>query len=584
MGSMKTYFMNVFLAVSVIFCLLLTACDSGEAPLLGDDSKQVTSVDNDSSDDSDSADAGDGIYEYSYNDSILIPSTVDDETINIAANIFIPVEKKDGEKFPAIIFINSWALEEHEYIMQARKFAKKGYIVLSYSCRGWGFSGGKIQMGGDIDWIDFNTIVGWLGENAPVDEQNIGVCGSSLGGGGSLQAIAHDERIKTAAATSPYIDQFRSMYSQETPRLVWGSLLIFSGALMGRISPWMLDLYEYTLTGTNIDSVYEMTWDQGPVNFIDEVNKRNCPVYISSNMGDYVFFSNFAVEYFNNLTVDHKFLDLNQGTHVSAEMGGILGYKNYVFDNIHLWFDHFLKGEDTGITGADRTATITLEVKLTNERIVYEKESLKHVDGDTVSYQWPPKNEKRKVFYCTPGEEENRGVLSTGKNIEEQISTIISCFLTGTTTGIPIVSPILEENGTPFTVPLWSMIPAKSMVYLTEELESPLNLRGVPSVNLRLALSGKRGQVVLYLFDVDENDNATFITHSFKTWWNAVEGEIMDVPLDFVFNAYDIEAGHRLALAIDTSDTEYGIPTIYQYKVSFVHDDVDQMVLSIPLQ
>lgn len=96
-------------------------------------------------------------YEYTYEERIYIPSTYNGETIKIAGNLFVPVAKNEGEIFPVIIFISSWACEEHEYIAQAIHFAKKGYIVLSYSHRGWGFSGGRVSLGGPEDWVDPRT-------------------------------------------------------------------------------------------------------------------------------------------------------------------------------------------------------------------------------------------------------------------------------------------------------------------------------------------------------------------------------------------------------------------------------------------
>ena len=46
-------------------------------------------------------------YQYTYEENIWIPSEYDGETIKIAANLYQPVAKYDGEKFPAIIMMNS---------------------------------------------------------------------------------------------------------------------------------------------------------------------------------------------------------------------------------------------------------------------------------------------------------------------------------------------------------------------------------------------------------------------------------------------------------------------------------------------
>ena len=54
------------------------------------------------------------------------------------------------------------------------------------------------------------------------------------------------------------------------------------------------------------------------------------------------------LDYFAQLTVPKR-LDLNNGIHATAEIGGLLGLSNFVWDNTHDWFDHWLKGEANGI-------------------------------------------------------------------------------------------------------------------------------------------------------------------------------------------------------------------------------------------
>ena len=133
--------------------------------------------------------------------------------------------------------MNSWALEEHEYYAQAYHFAKKGYVVLSYSQRGWGLSGGKASLSGPWDYADFSHVVDWAIANLPIEAENIGVSGISLGGGASLHAISHDSRVKTCAAISSYMDMYRSMYSEDTPRLFWGMILCGTASILAKADP-----------------------------------------------------------------------------------------------------------------------------------------------------------------------------------------------------------------------------------------------------------------------------------------------------------------------------------------------------------
>jgi len=164
-------------------------------------------------------------YSYNYNEFVYIKSQGTGEPATLTANVMIPVKKTDDETFPAVIFPNSWAFEEHEYIMQAAKFAKKGYIVVGYSCRGWFFSSGKVSLAGRDEVADFKTVIDWVIANTPVDTENIAACGISYGAIQSLNALCHDSRLKTAAVLSFPSDPARHLYSQETPRLIWVDFL-----------------------------------------------------------------------------------------------------------------------------------------------------------------------------------------------------------------------------------------------------------------------------------------------------------------------------------------------------------------------
>ena len=59
----------------------------------------------------------------------------------LSANLFAPDTDNPSQTFPAIVFINSWCMDKHQYLLQARRFARNGYLVLSYSARGWAVRG-----------------------------------------------------------------------------------------------------------------------------------------------------------------------------------------------------------------------------------------------------------------------------------------------------------------------------------------------------------------------------------------------------------------------------------------------------------
>ena len=102
---------------------------------------------------------------YDYRE-IAVPST---GGVKLDGNVFVP---RTPGPHPAVVFISSWSLEDHEYIAQAAKLADKGYIVLSYTARGFYGSGGGIDVAGPDDWADGSKAIDWLIAHRDVDARS----------------------------------------------------------------------------------------------------------------------------------------------------------------------------------------------------------------------------------------------------------------------------------------------------------------------------------------------------------------------------------------------------------------------------
>ncbi len=537
-------------------------------------------------------------YDITWSDKIKIASPYknDKKLIYICANVYTPKEKKEGEIFPLIIMSSSWALNEYEYLPAAAHLAKKGYVVLSYTHRGWWATDGEAALGGEADWADFSNILDWAIANLPVDPDNVGVSGVSLGGGASLDQLSKDSRVKTCAAISPYIDMYRSMYSQDTPRLFWGIVLCGTVALLANPDSDIFKVWNSTLKHINIDWLYNYMHGRSPSDYIGEINRMNKPVYIATQFEDHMFQPDTAIDYFNALTVSHKRLDLCLGTHFSGEMLGMLGFKNYTYDNVGKWFDYWLKGIDTGIVPDNtKSAVIVMEDKNTpGKRSVYDMDDLTVKNG---AYTWPIKNLATETFYCEPKGTVANGKLSYTSSTVKGINAIYSSVLTYTADFIlqqtqagNMLGPILEQFNFPVIRHLSTFDRNTTIVYEGPAYTSVKKIRGTALATLRMSLSRSNGQVLMYLYDVNENGYATFITHGFKTFYDweftsmglAKIKNVVDIPL--VATAYDIPAGHHLALVIDTSDFNYCRPDGLPFMLALHHGVNGQSSLTVPYE
>lgn len=501
---------------------------------------------------------------YEFDDDIVIPTF---DGTEIAANLFTPTNQLEG-RAPAIIFVNSWVLDEHEYLIQARQFAEKGYLVLSYSARGWGCSGGQVNVAGEKDMADLSAVIDWLIANTAVDPENIGISGISYGSGISLMGLAHDARIKTAVAMSTWGSLTESLYQHDTPRLFWGFLLVSSGWITATLEPAISQNYANLIFHQNIASTLEWAEQRSVSNVVNLINERNAPVYLANNFGDNLFQPNNILKLFQSLTVPKR-IDLNQGTHASAEGFGLIGLENYTWNNTHRWFDYWLKGEQTGIMDEP---SVTMEVSRTKQRHEFS--------------QWPAVNYQVRRYFL-----ESRGLFSNGKLRQSpyrpwwaETNRIYSGLDTLATTGIPLVSEILDSHlNIPVKTPLNLISRTNGIVFKSSALTQTLKIRGIPELSVFVKPTSRYYQLNAYLYDLAPNGVGTLITHGPMTQYQASAHQKVRVDWEMVATAYDLPAGHKIAIAFDTVDPLYAVPTIVPYSVAFKFKSGDDSVLRLPV-
>ncbi len=503
--------------------------------------------------------------DYTTDDDINITAF---DGVNLTANIFVP-NNLDGLA-PAIVFINSWGLNEYEYLQQANDLAKKGYIVLSYTTRGFGKSGGLIDTVGPKDISDYSTVIDYLLANYPVDPQAIGTGGISYGSGISLIGAAQDSRVKAVAAMSSWGDIAEALYGNQTPRLVWTELLILLGGLTGSPDP-ILSQHWDTLKNQNlaeIPAVLDWAYERSPIHFVDQLNANGTAVYMAKAYGDNLFQPNSLLDMFGQLT-GPKHVDVLPGTHATAELlPSLVGIgDNIIWENAYKWFDLHLKGEQSDIATAK---PLQMKIKFQDKYEGFD--------------DYPIKETSQEKFYLHP-----RSLLDTG-DLESypyqswfgKDNTINAWAGTLFSTQIPLLSQVLEQLEIPIFADISLASDVRSIHFDSGYLGSKMEIRGAPSVTLQIQPKHNQVQLVAYLYDMDWFGTGKLITHGVITLPNAQSGKKITVDFDLVTTAYDIPKGHRLVLAIDTKDPQYQSPTNTNYNLDFEFSSSKQSVLSVP--
>ncbi|RYF41783.1 MAG: alpha/beta fold hydrolase, partial [Cytophagaceae bacterium] len=438
---------------------------------------------------------------------------------------------------PAIIFANSWTLNEYEYEAQARKFAARGYIVLAYSTRGFGGSDGYVSVGGPNDIRDFSTILDWLEDNTRVDVANIGMAGISYGAGLALLALTQDNRIKTVAALSGWGDLEKSLYRNETVQKTWLEVLIGSGRLTGKLDPDIFTQLTQMQERSDIAATRAWAAARSPETFIDIINARKAPIFMENSYLD-ALFPPLQIRSFYERLEGPKRLSMDEGVHASSAISGIAGLPNAVWDDVHEWMDHWLVDDSLPVkTGVSFRTRFTTDRYKEFPALSPQKLTMKPLN--TLSYD------------------------STGHSVIQFNGNKDS----GATTGIPLLSDTLDALvALPVVKAIAGIDRRYAAVLESQRIEQSVKVRGAPRLNFTVMPHATPVTLVGYLYDVNALGVGTLLSFSVMSLQDP-SATAVDVIFDLNVTAFTLEGGHKLVVAIDTVDSLYTPATIQPYKV-----------------
>ncbi|MCH0542835.1 alpha/beta fold hydrolase [Streptomyces sp. MUM 203J] len=468
----------------------------------------------------------------------------------LKANVVAPATAP-GERLPLLVLPTSWATPQIEYLAQARKLADAGYVVVTYNVRGFWQSGGRIEVAGPPDVADAATVVDWALAHTPADPDRIGMAGVSYGAGISLMAAAHDPRVKAVVALSGWADLIESIYSGRTQHRQAVALLGGTGYLTGRPSPELQQVLRDFLS-SRLDREQDMIdWgrERSPASHLDRLNANRPAVMLGNAWGDTVFPPNQYVSFYERLQ-GPKRLELRPGDHATAEADGLLGLPSDVWSNARRWFDHHLQGAANGI---DREQPVQLKSR---------------TGGGYEGYpDW------RSV-----GAREHRIGLGREQHIHAAVDS-------GANGGVVVLSSALDQL---FRLPPTVSVPllprSFAAVWKSERYSGPRQVRGTATVHTTVTSTKPSGTFVAYLYDVGPLGFGKLVSNAPYTFHGRTPGRPFTVDLDLFSTAYDVPAGHRLALVIDGADPLYIDHNPSGARLTFSSPAADPSFVRVPLR
>ncbi|MFI9255886.1 CocE/NonD family hydrolase [Streptomyces sp. NPDC053069] len=469
----------------------------------------------------------------------------------LKGNVVTPAGADGSRRYPLLVLPTSWSFPQVEYLAQAQKLADAGYVVLTYNVRGFWQSGGQIEVAGPPDVADASKVIDWALANTPADPQHVGMAGVSYGAGISLLAAAHDKRIKAVAALSGWADLIESIYSGRTQHVQAAAVLDGTATLTGRESPELRKIFD-NLYSSNLSKEQEMIdWGRkrSVATHVDQLNKNGAAVMLANAWGDTVFPVNQYADFYEKLTVPKR-LELRPGDHATAELPGLFGLPNDVWTDTGRWFDHYLKGADNGI---DREQPVRLKSRSAGEYEGYP--------------DWKSVEATRRKFTL------------------DGSSTIHANVDSGADGGIVFLSSILDQIAQLPPMASIPLLPRRwAAVWQSERYGSAQRVRGTARLHTTLTPTAESGTLVAYLYDVGPLGIGKLVTNAPYTWHGRTPGEPFHVDLDLFSTAYDVPAGHRLALVVDTVDPLYIEHNPSGAQLTFSSPSDDPSYVSVPVR
>ena len=126
--------------------------------------------------------------------------------LTLAGDLYLPKDR-GNRRLPAIAVGGPFgAVKEQSSGLYAQTMAERGFATLAFDPSYTGESGGEPRnvASPDINTEDFSAAVDYLGRQASVDRERIGILGICGWGGMALNAVAVDKRVKAVAVSTMY--------------------------------------------------------------------------------------------------------------------------------------------------------------------------------------------------------------------------------------------------------------------------------------------------------------------------------------------------------------------------------------------
>ncbi|MEU6624044.1 alpha/beta fold hydrolase [Streptomyces litmocidini] len=471
-----------------------------------------------------------------------------------------------------------WTIFAYAYL----RLALRGYHVLAYTPRGIGqtfpllgggyrdaffTSGGTIDVAGPNDWADGSTVIDYAQQYfAP---SAIAFLGESYGSGISQLVAAHDpaDRVDAVVALSTWGNLATSLYDNDTRHLkaVEALVALTGGPEERKFDPATRRLLADFRAGRNLPDVVAWGTERAPASYVDRTNARGVPTFLSNTWHETLFPVNQVVEHFERLTVP-KHLNLWIGDHAAPEGAGLTapsGGPDLPVEEAFAWLDHHVLGAADGVpewpvVNSQIMFTYRTQTDPETGKTVITEPAVREPHGS-----WAEVTTSTERWYLTSvGSDSRDGGLAQEAETGWKREFTAGRITDATAVDALVTTGQAEWRGDPKTYPTGKFDRQHLAVWTSAPLQAGADgtgrrVRGVPELTLTVRSTTESTTLVAYLFDVASDDTARIITHEPLTLTDLTPGQDRIATWRLQAAGYDVAAGHRLMLVVNSKDQLY---------------------------